>query len=494
MIAAPLPPAGAGGYDGRRMNKDYPDPASLIPQIGSVPQAERMFRVNWVSNLARSSDGVPQHTPSFTAKQGRRVRLIDIREEQDLVGPLGYIPGSDWVPESRARSLKLRVDEDEPIILLSGDGDRAGAVARDLERAGLRFIASMSGGVASWRELGYSTVRDAAILERRDVLHRSVVHPLAEGQQLTRSHVEEHVGDAASVRWVKMAALLLHGRLSCVDGRDDASVLGAPGGDAGELVLALAALETLGDRRFTQAEVDAILERRIDTLGRFYYHTDVHAANHAIKDLRADPRFDETLKFVYEALEWRNFWKSPPEALRQPLLAYALMPANVGCGHLRRALTMSEAYGTRAELVASVLAAYHGQRWAGSDEAELVVLGGDHHEGAVLIVRVEGEVHPFTRIPLVSPSAFGKQMFVYHPQVASYLRRQLAEMIVLQRDLVPAVSAAALHAEMERIAEIQLASTLGALAAGLPVFEITFDSRDVRRSSPRVEAKGVVGA
>lgn len=49
----------------------------------------------------------------------------------------------------------------------------------------------------------------------------------------------------------------------------------------------------------------------------------------------------------------------------------------------------------------------------------------------MLIVRVEGEVHPFTRIPLVSPSAYGKQMFVYHPQVASYLRRGLAEDVIV---------------------------------------------------------------
>jgi rhodanese-related sulfurtransferase len=484
MDARPLsPPPGHETYAG--MANDLPEPASLIPPIGTIPQADRMFRINWVSNLARSPDGLPQHLPHFVAKQGRRVRLVDVRDEPDLVGPLGYIPGSDWIPASQAKSLSLRLDETDPLIILSNHGDRAGAVARELERAGLRFVASMVGGVTAWRELGYSTSRDPAILERRDVIHRIVVHPLAEGQELTREHVAEHVGDASAVRWVKMAALLLHGRLSCVDGRDDASVLGTPGGDAGELVLALSALEKLTGRRFTQAEVDAILERRLDTLGRFYYHTDVSAANHAIKDMRADRRFDEALAGVFEALEWRAFWRSPPEAVKGHLMEYALSPANIGCGHLRRALTLSEAYGTRSELVGSVLSAYHRGRWAGSSETELVVLGGEHHEGAVLIVRVEGDVHPFTRIPLVSPSAFGQQMFVYHPQVASYLRRQLAEMIVLQRDLVPAVAAAELHAEMEAIAEVQLASTLGALAKGLPVFEITFDARNRENVEPK---------
>jgi rhodanese-related sulfurtransferase len=459
------------------MANDLPDPASLIPPIGVIPPADRMFRINWVGNLGRSPGGFPQHSPHFVAKQGRRVRLVDIRDEQDLLGPLGYIPGSNWIPESLAPGLGSRLEADEPLILLSNDGDRSGSIARDLERGGLRFVASMVGGVTAWRELGYSTVRDRSILERRDVLHRPVVQPLAEGQELTRDHVAEHVGHTSSVRWVKMAALLLHGRLSCVDGRDDASVLGTPGGDAGELVLALSALEKLTGHRFTQAEVDAILERRLDMLGRFYYHTDIHAANHAIKDMRADPRFDAALANVFQPLEWRSFWRDPPEAVKEPLMGYALSPANIGCGHLRRALTLSDAYGTRSELVASVLSAYHRARWAGSNDTELVVLGGDHHEGAVLIVRIEDDVHPFTRIPLVSPAAFGKQMFVYHPQVASYLRRQLADMIVGERDLLPFVPAANLHAEMEAIAEMQLASTLGALAKGLPIFEITFDAR-----------------
>lgn len=470
------------------MHHHIPDPASLIPAIGAVPQAERMFRINWVGHLTRSPTGAPLISPHFTAKQGGRVRLIDIREENGVLGPLGYIPGSDWIPESRAQSLSLRLDEDEAVILLSSDGDRACAVAHTLERAGLRFVAAMVGGLVAWRDYGYWTLRDRSVLERRDVLRRLVAQPLPPGEELTREHVEKHVGEATSVRWVKLAALLLHGRLSCVDGRDDAGVLGAPGGDAGELVLALSAIEALSGRTFSQAEVDGLLRRRMDIIGRFYLHTDVHAANHGIKRMRADKRFDEALANVSEALEWRDFWLGPPEHVRAPLLAYAVEPATVGCGHLRRALQFSAEYNTRPHLVEGVLSAFHRERWAGSADAELVVLAGDHQEGSVLNVRVEGGVFPFTRIPLVSPSAFGKQMFVYHPQVASYLRRQLAELLVAQRDLVPAIDAAALHAEMERIGALQLASTLGALAKGLPIFDVTFDAH----GRATVEARGHV--
>ena len=472
------------------MASDIPDPASLIPPIGSIPAPDRMFRVGWVSALGRSSSGLPLVTPHFTAKQGRRVRLIDIREDAELLGPLGYVPGSDWVPESRARSLSLRIDEDEPIILLSNNGERAAIVARELEKSGLRFVAAMLGGVLAWKDLGYSTTRDRSILERRDTLRRTVVHPLPAGQRLARHHVVEHTGDTTTVRWIKLAALLVHGRLSCVDGRDDAGVLGTPGGDAGELVLAVSALEKLTGKAFSADQIDKLLRRRLDALGRFYMHTDVTAANHAIGQMRADQRFEEALVGVSEALEWRAFWANPPEKVRGPLLEYGVLPANIGCGHLKRSILFSEEYGTRPEIVAGVVSAYHRERWAGAPEMELVVLAGAHAEGAVLNVRVEGDVQPFTRIPLVSPSAFGQQMFINHPQVASYLRRQLAELIVRQKDLVPPLEAADLHAEMERIAGVQLASTLGALAKGLPIFDVTFD--DDGRA--RVEEKGHVGA
>lgn len=99
-----------------------------------------MFRVNWVSNLTRSRRG-SRDVAKFRGEAGARAcALVDIREEADLMGPLGYIQGSDWVPEAGARSLGLRIDEEEPVILLSNDGDRSGAVTRDLERGGLRLV------------------------------------------------------------------------------------------------------------------------------------------------------------------------------------------------------------------------------------------------------------------------------------------------------------------------------------------------------------------
>ena len=62
----------------------------------------------------------------------------------------------------------------------------------------------------------------------------------------------------------------------------------------------------------------------------------------------------------------------------------------------------------------------------------------------------------------------------------------------MQTDIIghtPGVDAGELHLEMERIASVQLGRTLGALAKGLPVYNVTFHGEE------RVEVRpgGIVG-
>lgn len=121
----------------------------LIPPVGSVPEPERMFRLNWVVNLRTTPSGVPFVSADFTAKQGRKVRVIDVREAEELTGALGHVPGSDWVPRGRVHALPERVGLDEPVILVSGGEERAHEATALLVKAGMRFVAFMV--TASWR-------------------------------------------------------------------------------------------------------------------------------------------------------------------------------------------------------------------------------------------------------------------------------------------------------------------------------------------------------
>ena len=153
-----------------------PDSESLVPPIGTISSTERGFRLNWLAHVERSPSGVPLVGPDFVAKQGRKVRLIDVREESALTGVLGYVHGSDWVPMANVASLAERVDRDDPLVLISAGEERSGAAAPALERAGLRFVAALHGGIVAWRNDGYTTTRDPSILARRDKV-RSIEEP-----------------------------------------------------------------------------------------------------------------------------------------------------------------------------------------------------------------------------------------------------------------------------------------------------------------------------
>lgn len=463
----------------------------LIPPIGVLSQAERMFRVNWVTNLDRSPSGVPLHEPEYVARQGKGVRLIDVREADELLGPLGYIPGSDWIPRDRVMSLMERLTPLTPVILISRGGERAGALAHELERAGMRMVAGLRGGMIAWRALGFASSREASLSHRRDELTEIAPDKVREPGPLTIEEIEAHVGDPRSTRWVKLAAILLHGRQACVDGRDDSSVVGTPGGDAGEFMVGLAALERLLGHTLSRATLTKLLRRRLDTFGRFYMHTDIHAGNAFIKSIRSDSRLTAAIGTTYEALEWRKWLSDPPVQARPVLLEHMCDPSHIGCGHLRLMVQNPEQYEVRGPLVLDFLRTFFSTRWAGAAEMENVVLPGGHQEGAVLNVRTESEPHAYSWVPLLSPAYAGVQMFVNHPQVSAYMRRELASFLAEQRDLWDgqALDAPALLAEIEGIAGRQLMATLGHLAKGLPIYDLWFR----HDGGTRVELAGVVG-
>lgn len=467
-----------------------PESDHLVPPIGQAPAEERMLRANWLSSLVRSPGGHPLLYPDFVGPLGPSVRIVDVREADEVVGPFGHIPGADWIPAASAKTLAERLPKDTKVVLVSRAGERSGPLASELESHGMPFVASLAGGMVGWRLLGFATSHERAILTRRDALSPAREEVPA-ARPLPKEAIEAHVGDPRAVRWIKAASLLLHGRLSCVDGRDDTGVIGTPGGDAGELALALAAIERLTGKQLDDARVRTILKRRLHMLGRFYLHSDIHAANTMITAMRADSRFDDAIRDVNEAMQWRRFFAKPPEALHDAVAELLVMPAHVGCGHLRLTMLNGEDYGARPELVQSLVGAFVRARWAGALDTELVVLPLGHEEGAVVNVRVKGGVHSFTPVPMISPRCAGSQMFVNHPEVTALLRREFAAFLTLCEDLtgVGAKRSGELLEAINELGAQQMGATLTRLAKGLPIYDLLFDPET---GSAEVSAVGTV--
>ncbi len=466
---------------------------------GSSPVAPTTREVPWISNwmtqLHRTEMGSPLLPVEFVAGQGPSVRLIDVRDPQDFIGPLGYIPGSDWIPHERLEALPERLHPDSPLVVVSRNGERASEVARMLETGGLRYVAALAGGIAQWLSLGFSTTRDPAILDRCDVLRPIAPpsHAASSVQTLSLEQVEEHLGDPLSVRWIKLAALMLHAHLSCIDGRDDRGIVGTPGGDAGHFLLALAAIESTLQRSLDAAQIAAFLERRIDALGGFYMHTDHQAMSGVADAMRADPRLEAALADCREPSEFRQFLRRPPLMLRDAVLEHLCQTSAIGCGHIRLMHRFDADYRLRPGLVLDFLRAFFRARWEGAFRAEYESLHGHHGERAVLNTRLEGRIQPFSPIPLVSPSAYGCQIFVNHPQVSQYLLRLLVDFLVLQTDLVPEFETDDLRPillmEVEALHATHVKNSLLHLAKGLPIYDVVFETG----KPVRVVAAGAVG-
>lgn len=448
-----------------------------------------MHHIDWVTHLERSPSGVPRLAPAFVARRGRGVRVVDVRGAEEVLGPLGHVPGCDWIPADEWSVRIGEIDRDQPLILVSRAGERSEDLAQELEATGLRYVASMRGGMLAWRAAGYRARHDGTILERRGQLRPPPKVDAPADGELTREDVEAHLGDPAEIVWVKLASLLLQATRSCVDGRGDMGILGTPGGDAGELVLALHALERFVGRRLSHDVLTTLVERAASAMGSLYMHTDTHARERLVAALDADPEL--ATADLGDDMDWWRWLSSPPPEHRARVLEQLLKPEHVGCGHLRLMLEHRDDYGVRGDLVRDVITAFTELRWRGVPELDLVVLPGGHKEAGVFDVTVEGVLHGTSEVPLIAPSCPEGQVFVNHPQVATYVRTELAAVLADQGDLVPVApeDAPTLARLMDLMGQEHAQKTLAFLGSGLPMFSIHFD----RSGRYEVREMGMVG-
>ena len=459
---------------------------SLVPEIGSVPPSLRSFRLTWAESIVRSASQEPALTAAFAAKHARLLHFVDVRDAAELSGPMGRVPGSFSVcPEDLGQVVEA-LDRDDPVLLVDRANERAPALAKALEGRGMRFVAYMWGGISEWRSRGYATTR--ALPLRLGKIARIAPHFEAERRRLSLEDIREHLGDPRAIHRQKLGALLMGGHLSCVDGRDHGALWGTPGGDGGEILLALSALERLRKRAMTEAEVGAVLEARLDDFGACGLHTDTTAGNRTIAAARAHPDLARHVEGISETWEWRRFFTAPPPEAVPHLLDMLSTPELLGCGHLKLSMLHADDYGTRRDLVRAFLRTFFSARWSGSTEALYAALPGGHVEGAVLRGRLDDALGPFSQVPLISPLAYGTQMFVAHPEVAVATRGFTVKLLI-RLGLVEAKLAAALTEEISQLASVQLARTLFVLGNGLPIFDVWFDGS----GDFRVECAGQVG-
>jgi glyoxylase-like metal-dependent hydrolase (beta-lactamase superfamily II)/rhodanese-related sulfurtransferase len=108
-----------------------------------------------------SKGDVPELTIEWVAAHPAAARLVDVREPDELTGPLGHIEGVELVPLATVTQVAAAWDKDRPLILVCRSGGRSGKAALQLQALGFRKVASMRGGMMRWNDARLPVIRTA---------------------------------------------------------------------------------------------------------------------------------------------------------------------------------------------------------------------------------------------------------------------------------------------------------------------------------------------
>lgn len=78
------------------------------------------------------------------------LRLVDVREPDEFVGPLGHVPGTELVPLSTVTTVAAAWSRDEPILLICRSGRRSARAATALAGMGFTTLFNLVGGMIAW--------------------------------------------------------------------------------------------------------------------------------------------------------------------------------------------------------------------------------------------------------------------------------------------------------------------------------------------------------
>jgi sulfur dioxygenase len=111
------------------------------------PRLERKW-----APIEMNASGVPEVAVEWVAANADAARLVDCREADELVGPLGAIPGVEHVPLASIATAARQWDRNANIVILCRSGGRSGKAALELIDLGFTRVASMRGGMTRWHE------------------------------------------------------------------------------------------------------------------------------------------------------------------------------------------------------------------------------------------------------------------------------------------------------------------------------------------------------
>ena len=133
----------------------------------------------------------PELTPAEAYGDLDRYRLIDVREEHEFHGPLGFIEGAELFPLSSVESNAEEFTRSHRLLLICRSGGRSGKACESLQRLGVRDVTNLLGGMIAWNRESLPVVR-TELATLRDV-SESAIAWLAQVSASSRESARERL-------------------------------------------------------------------------------------------------------------------------------------------------------------------------------------------------------------------------------------------------------------------------------------------------------------
>jgi len=245
-----------------------------------------------------------------------------------------------------------------------------------------------------------------------DNIDPSVVDPIVQVE------LEDHLGEVGSIQWAHIMQTYFQG----TDPRGQERELSALGGDLGEFLIVLGAIEAELGSEFTAEEVETKLKTYLTVMSKekFFYSIDAPAIE-VFKKFCGCPNLNIA---------------DPPDAKKDLLLNATTDPAASGDEFFNKAVADPAAFGLRPALIQNVLAAFFNTMWNKADplhrKIKFVLLKGDYDPKAFVMVKTPGYCNAQLLAPMISPELCGKQMGIYHGDAATLLRTEMAGVMLMK--------------------------------------------------------------
>ena len=133
---------------------DVAVPANM--KCGFVEGHAPMTDPDWAP-LTVTFSGIPEIDPHWVEENASAVQLLDVREPDEFVGPLGHIEGSLLIPLGTLPERIGELSKDRPVVAICRSGARSAQAVNFLRQSGFTRLANLPGGMIRWRQEGLAT-------------------------------------------------------------------------------------------------------------------------------------------------------------------------------------------------------------------------------------------------------------------------------------------------------------------------------------------------